>query len=433
MITETEAPQTTDARAQITRIAQSKVFRSSEVLRHLFTYLAEKSLEGAIDELKEYAIGVAALGKPDSFDPRQESVVRMHTARIRQKLSDYYNAEGAQDPLVVEMPKGGFVVTFTQREQAPAAPAASPKIWLRRETILLAALSVAVCCAIALVIELWRTSRAKTQYTAGSGDAGLLTPALRDLWSPLLSPERRLVICVSTPLFVNVPGFGLVREPTTIDWEDATRSKQLDALENAVTVGAREPSYSYTEAGTATGAFLLGQFLAPRKRDVVVTRSNVISWPEIAEANVIFLGSSAGVRQTDDIPADAQFILDPTGLRNLMPHRGEAAFLADETSDKEGDGLVTYALISRVPAMSGPGAILILSGNQTASVVAGVKAFTTPELAQALVSQLKSASGTVPRFFQVVLKVKARDDVPMRIDYLLSRELPNRTQTSARR
>jgi DNA-binding protein H-NS len=74
--------------AQVRRILQSKAFRTSEVHRNLLNYLAEKSLSGTADSLKEYTVGLDVFAKPDSYDPRQESVVRMHTARLRQKLAD---------------------------------------------------------------------------------------------------------------------------------------------------------------------------------------------------------------------------------------------------------------------------------------------------------------------------------------------------------
>ncbi len=143
-----------ESRAQVERILQSRLFRTSEVLRHLFGYLTEKSLDGTADSLKEYTIGLDALGKPASFDPRQESVVRMHTARLRQKLAEYYRTEGADDPVIVDMPKGGFRVTFEQRRPAaisvPAMPAPMPpssdavrepgRSWRRREIVLVGAL-----------------------------------------------------------------------------------------------------------------------------------------------------------------------------------------------------------------------------------------------------------------------------------------------------
>jgi hypothetical protein len=430
-----EAPAAIESRAQVERILQSRVLRASEVLRHLFGYLAEKSLDGTADSLKEYTIGLDALGKPPSFDPRQESVVRMHTARLRQKLAEYYRTEGMDDPIVVDMPKGGFRVTFEPRLRTPAPIAVQAaeqseairepaRGWRRREMVLVGALAVAIGCAMFFMTRLWRVEQGDA--SSSSANAANWTPALRELWEPLLSSSRRLVVCVATPLFVSVPGFGVLREPSVNDWDDVPGSRRISSVEGALQAGISEPSYSYTEVGTATGAFLLGQFLAPRKQGVVITRANVLSWPEIAEDNVIFLGPATGIHQTEDIPTEAQLVLDPTGIRNLSPRPGESAFIQDHPAQNGGESGVTYALISRVPAMNGPGAILMLSGNQISSVMGGVQAFTNPALAQMLVSRLKTASGGIPKFFQVVLSVKAMDDVPVKIDYMFHRELPER-------
>ena len=141
--------------------------------------------------------------------------------------------------------------------------------------------------------------------------------------------------------------------PSTSGKTCRTRRGSL-LVESALRIGISEPSYSYTEVGTATGAFLLGQFLAPRKQAVLITRANVLSWPEIAEDNVVFLGPTTGIHQTDDIPMDAQLVLDPTGIRNLKPRAGEAAFIKDRPSQGGEEAGVSYALISRVPAMEGP-------------------------------------------------------------------------------
>src|SRR6202044_2902963 len=111
MVVELEANQ-----LQVQRIIQSKAFRTSEVHRNLLQYLAEKSLSGTADGLKEYTVGLDVFSKPASYDPRQESVVRMHVARLRQKLAEYYRTEGVNDPVIVDIPKGGFEVTFESRE-----------------------------------------------------------------------------------------------------------------------------------------------------------------------------------------------------------------------------------------------------------------------------------------------------------------------------
>jgi hypothetical protein len=428
---------TAESQAQVGRILQSRVFKSSEVLRHLFTYLAGKSLDGTADSLKEYTIGLDALGKPASFDPRQESVVRMHTARLRQKLAEYYRTEGAEDPILIDMPKGGFKVTFEPRAQAPnpvpqqpvapvvPEPHPAEKLlqgWKPRELILAVGLGLSLLCAAFFMTRLW--VHEKGESGTSSSVATSWTPALRQLWDPLLSTGRRLVVCVATPLFVKVPGFGVVREPSINDWDDVPASRKLTDLESSLRAGISEPSYGYTEVGTATGAFVLGQFLAPHKQAVLVTRANVLSWPEIAEDNVVFLGPPTGIHQTEDLPTDAQLVLDPNGIRNLSPRTGEPAFVEDHPAEGGAESGETYALVSRVPAMNGSGAILMLSGNHTSSVMGGVQAFTNPALADMLVSRLKTPSGTIPKYFQVVLNVKAMDDVPVKISYVFHRELP---------
>src|SRR5271154_2554810 len=120
-----------DASAQVRRILESKAFRTSEVHRNLFNYLAGKSIAGDADSLKEYTVGLDVFAKPSSYDPRQESVVRMHMARLRQKLAEYYRTEGVDDLVVIDLPKGAFKVTFEPRPfpaepEPPAVPVLAP-------------------------------------------------------------------------------------------------------------------------------------------------------------------------------------------------------------------------------------------------------------------------------------------------------------------
>ena len=56
------------------------------------------------------------------FDPQHDSTIRVQAGRLRLKLAEYYSTEGAQDTLVVEMPKGTYVVSFHNRAALPAKP-----------------------------------------------------------------------------------------------------------------------------------------------------------------------------------------------------------------------------------------------------------------------------------------------------------------------
>jgi hypothetical protein len=384
-------PETDANQIQIQRIVSSKAFKTSEVHRNLFTYLADKSLSGEAQQLKEYTVGLDVFGKPPSYDPRQESVVRMHVGRLRQKLAEYYRTEGVDDPVIVDLPKGAFALTFAPRPvaevEAPAIAAPQPRRTISfREIALAASLLVALSFAGYFALRLSRVQGSTTR-------PGPWTPELEQLWSPLLSSDRPLMVTLAT---------------------------------SAAASGGSAAS-SVTGVGTADAAFLLGQFLGQRKHNVFPIRSDVLSMGEIAMGDVIFVGSTVGKPQIQAIPpVDVAFILTPEGVRNVKPASGEPAFLPDVVS-KGAPGSQdideTHALISNLPGLYGNGSILYLEGNQIASVMGAVQALTDPDLASQLVARLKTANGTLPRYYQVVLKVRAMDETPVDISYLFHREL----------
>jgi hypothetical protein len=414
------------ARAQIERIFQSKTFRSSDVLRHLLSYLVDASLAGTADELKEYTVAVDALGKPSSYDPRQESAVRMQVGRLRQRLAEYYRTEGMDDPIIVDLPKGGFRVVFEQvpvPDQAMEKPEEAPPAgWKRREIVL------AVCLAVALAGLVFFAVLSRKTVAATGEPAVPWTPEIQQLWEPILSSSRPLVVCIATPLSVLIPGYGFVREYSVNDWEDVPKSKGIAALKEALHAQAVQPTFGYTGVGTASAALLLGQFLGARQKSLVVTRANLLSLPELMEENVVFLGPLTGDREIRALRVDQEILLEPDGIRNLHPRPGEPAFVPEATGAPSGrkggeDSLDTYSLISRVPGLRGKGEILSLSGNQISSVMAGAQALTDPSVAKMLVSKLKKPDGSIPRYFQVVLRVRSMDGVPTEITYMFHREL----------
>jgi hypothetical protein len=419
------------ARAQVERIFQSKTFRSSDVLRHLLSYLVDASIAGTADDLKEYTIAVDALGKPSSYDPRQESAVRMQIVRLRQKLAEYYRTEGAEDSIVVDLPKGGFRVVFEPRkpvfEQVPLAEPAMEETpaggWRPRE------IALAVCLLVAVAGLVFFAARLRQAKTTAGEPAVPWTPEIQQLWEPILSSNRPLVVCVATPLSVLIPGYGFVREFAVNDWEDVPKSKGIAALKEALHAPTVQPTFGYTGVGTATAALLLGQFLGARQKSLVVTRANLLSLPELMEENVVFLGPLTGDRERRALRVDQEILLEPDGIRNLHPRAGEPAFVPEATTAVPGgrkggeDSLDTYSLISRVPGLRGKGEILSLSGNQISSVMAGAQALTDPSVAKMLVSKMRKQDGSLPRYFQVVLRVRSMDGVPTEITYMFHREL----------
>ncbi len=140
--------------------------------------------------------------------------------------------------------------------------------------------------------------------------------------------------------------------------------------------------------------------------------------------DVIFVGPSSGNREAQASAVKQQIVLEPGGVRVLTPRPGEPEYLADKLPPDPQDPGESYALISHVPGLYGSGTVLYLSGNRIASIMGGVQAFTDPILARTLVAKMKATTGTMPRYYQIVVKVRSMDEMPIEISYVLHHELP---------
>jgi predicted ATPase len=72
----------------------------------------EQALLGDVDRLKEYAVGLEVFGRGESFDPRVDTIVRVQARRLRARLQEYYEDEGGQDAVVIDVPRGHYVAVF---------------------------------------------------------------------------------------------------------------------------------------------------------------------------------------------------------------------------------------------------------------------------------------------------------------------------------
>ena len=77
-----------------------------------------RGAQGRGDQLKEYVIGVQVFDKGASFDPRADPIVRVQARRLRARLARYYREEGAENPVVLDLPKGGYAPVFKLRDAA---------------------------------------------------------------------------------------------------------------------------------------------------------------------------------------------------------------------------------------------------------------------------------------------------------------------------
>jgi len=120
--------------AQLERILSSALFINSERLRRFLQYAVQQVAQGQPGQLKEYSLGVSVFDKRDSFDPRFDPIVRVEAGRLRTRLKQYYDTEGRDDPLVIDLPKGSYVPRFEPASSSRLAPLATPPAFVERRS-----------------------------------------------------------------------------------------------------------------------------------------------------------------------------------------------------------------------------------------------------------------------------------------------------------
>lgn len=112
------------AKAELEAVMASGIFAKAPSLARLLEYVCARQFEGRAHEIKEYNIAVEALGRPASFDPRKDSIVRVEAFRLRKRLKTYYENDGAHHAVRIEIPPGQYVPQFAARASAEDSTAA---------------------------------------------------------------------------------------------------------------------------------------------------------------------------------------------------------------------------------------------------------------------------------------------------------------------
>lgn len=150
---------------QLTRILASDAFLRSPSLTRFLRFTVEESLQGRAHELKESVVGAEVFQRGASYDPGIDPIVRVQARKLRLRLKEFYETEGRNDGLVIDLPKGGYAPVFRFRNddgasalvegerhvEAPAVvPVTERKASRRRIILILAATAVLAVAAAAL-------------------------------------------------------------------------------------------------------------------------------------------------------------------------------------------------------------------------------------------------------------------------------------------
>ena len=234
-------------------------------------------------------------------------------------------------------------------------------------------------------------------------------------------------MAIEDPLFVELNGNPGVYfcDKELNDWNAITASPTM-AVKRATKSSEIHPSHYYTAYGEVEASFLVAKLLGPHVQNLTVVKTSNLSLQQLADNNVVFIGvqNLFFTERTQAVPIDVPLKQVPEGIRNLHPRPGEPALFADQYSTAPSEEGVAYALITHFPGPMAGNDVESFTSFRSAGSVAAVKAFTNPDFVRPFVAELKQAcGGHMLLYYQIVQKVKFKDDVPTEINFVLAREL----------
>src|SRR5436305_11688963 len=107
-------------RSALERIVTSPQLESSPSLCRFLRYVVEETLAGRGGQITEYSLGAEVFARGDDFDPRIDPIVRVQARNLRARMAKYYEGPGAEEAVLIDLPKRTYVPVFTCRAWADA-------------------------------------------------------------------------------------------------------------------------------------------------------------------------------------------------------------------------------------------------------------------------------------------------------------------------
>jgi hypothetical protein len=387
--------------SEVGRIVNSDVLRGSDSLCQLLEYLASHSV-GEQNSVKEYQIATEVFGRAADFDPRLDSTVRVQTSRLRAKLAEYYAGPGAQDSVIVEIPRGAYSVSVHTRtlpadtvphseiHRAHVAPAPD-----RRPLKIAISVLVVLCCGLGASLIYVARERA-TQVAEVRPE---IPAPLRAFWSVFIdAPERPLVV-FSNAEFVGRPETGL-------RYLDPTKDKRDIIFDH------------YTGIGEVMAIHELDQLFARFRHGVVVKRGRLLAMDDVKNNDLIFVGSPSENLTLRDLPAMQEFPfrrLDSgprkgdLGIFNLHPAADEQkVYVASQGLPLTED----FAVIGLMPGPTRQHWVMTLAGITTIGTQAAVEYVCNATSVEQILKGVKH-TGVQTMPLEAVLRVNISRGVPV--------------------
>lgn len=435
------APQRDEKLEQLEKVLQSRILHGSDSLRAFLKFVVLKSIENHESPLKEYTIATEVFGRGPNYDSRSDSAVRVQAGRLRAKLHEYYATEGKDDRVLIELPKGHYSPSFSYIErplvQSEHAPKPTSEVSARRivrtrpsqgtqdSKLKYVIGGIAVLClflaalAISNGVEL---NRLKLSSTTSGNTPGEMQGVL-PLWNDILRSSDPVLVAFSNTRFEGTAESGMkLLKPMGLQGSNpASSSKPVPTI-----------TEHYTGVGEVMGVYALGEFFHKAGHAMRLKRSLLLTWDDLRNNDIVVLGSPAENYLLRELPQQQDFVFGMTGTRgdvsefgvtNTKPAANEqTTYLAKQEGPSRSQISEDYAVISLLRGLDQNHRLLILAGITTYGTQAAAEYVTRGEHINELISRLNTAAPgetpQLPAYFQVLVRVRVNDGVPVQISYV---------------
>jgi len=391
----------------------SHILHGSESLCKLLRYLGEQALDHPGSSVKEYQIATEVFGRPANFDPQLDSTVRVQAGRLRLKLGEFYNSEGAEDPVVVELPKGSYALSFHLRTPITQHPQSQSQDQLqiaqepvqtapRKSRVAVLVLSLLLVAALGVITLLLVQTRMDPTHEQ-------IPEAYQIFWKSFVSGSEEPWVIFSNGAFVGRPETGM---------------RYFNSSHDASTLILDH----YTGVGEVLAVHELDRVFAVLKKDIRVKRGTLFSLDDAKNNDLIFVGSPAENLTLLEIPGTQQFVFQRvtsgprTGdlaVANVHPQADEPMlFLGSPSNEPLTED---YAVVGLIHGIDPTHSVLILAGTTTMGTQAAVEYVCRQDSLKELLLRLSVSKGGELKPFEAVLHVKVVRGVPVKTDLVALR------------
>ncbi len=438
-----------EKRNALEQLFQSRVLRRCDQLKKMLRFVCDAEIEGRAGELNEYLIGVEALGRPASYSPTEDSIVRTRAYELRNKLARYYASEAPDAAVRIEIERGAYIPRFIRQFELTtqaAAPSIPPAPAATQTTAPLA-LAPAVMAASPAAIAVPKAAApkraavsARVSLAAGFVILGMAayafvgaprrSPApstdgwnaeMESFWKPFLAADTPLMLAYNSRFFLLAPGLDLmVRNWRANEMSEVAQSAPLAEFQKKMGVDKFVPTRNYVDFGALYSVFLLTRTVGERQRQILLKSSDDLDWTDVYNDNIVFVGGMASAdRRLSRLLEAGDFRENAVRIVNLHPKAGEQAdYPIEHNSPVGSNNGAKYALLSRFPGPQHGRYVMLLGSAHSELPWALAEYVTNPTSMHELMQHLKLPSGELPEAFQVVLRVTLQSQVPMRIRYV---------------